>query len=424
MTVNRGLDGPLFLCPDANAMKPHNTTTINKILNALTFGMLNRISILENNYNWVGIESSVASVKLNRVDEDVSELTKEVDRLRDELATLRHSNKSLIIAEVVKAMDLPTIINIIKEQTASEIEHNLDRKIRLHGIVLQRDLPDFDEFVKYEAHGDEVLTVDSMKDTFGEEMRKEYFEDHVRDIVRNLCNDEYATDDRVREIMQEDCEYTTEDRVRDMIENEISEKNLIDRSDAEGIADDAIEAHTLAHHPDDEDETQDAAPDEEQDVCTGKLLNDLMKPVEPVDTVVLSGKMVSCPISMHGLTSMALTNEERNIIMVIRANSEKVNDADADTMQEVISEIGDEDERRAIIDTMLKATAEYAFGMGLWEEEMAHSLRKEGRQSEALLSSVIAHGYEETGQAINAVPSILERAEQHAHFVSERVEDK
>ena len=110
--------------------------------------------------------------------------------------------------------------------------------------------------------------------------------------------------------------------------------------------------------------------------------------------------------------------------MVIRANSQKDNDADADTMQEVISEIADDDERRALIDTILKATAEYAFGMGLWEEEMAHSLRKEGRQSEALLSSVIAHGYEETGQAINAVTSIMERAEQHAHFVSERITDK
>ena len=39
--VNRGLDGPLFLCPDVHAMKQHMNTIINKILNALTFGMLN-----------------------------------------------------------------------------------------------------------------------------------------------------------------------------------------------------------------------------------------------------------------------------------------------------------------------------------------------------------------------------------------------
>lgn len=404
-------------------------TTMNKILNALTLGLLNRILDLEYQQNISIVETASGFNKLGRIDTDMSALAKEVYLVRDELTSLRHSSKSLVIAEVVKAMDLPTILNIIKEQTAHEVEVNLDRKIRLHGLVMEKDLPDWDDFVKYEAHGDEVLTVDNMKETIGEEMEKDYFEDHIRTIVKNLCNDQYATDDRVREIITEvndedtdeetldedrvrdicrdeisDSESTTsEDRVLELIAGELGEKNYATTHEAEVICEDAIDAHETKHHSEDEEDDVTRNQDEE--------------------AIVLTGKMVSVDIANND-EAMVLTDTEKHIVLIIRAYNKSVDPSDADTMQEVISEIADDDDRRALIDTMLMATAEYSFGMGLWHEEMAHSLRKEGRQSEALYSSTIAHGYDETGQAINAVPDVLKRAEQHASFVSERITDK
>jgi hypothetical protein len=394
-------------------MKPHTNTTINKILNALTFGMLNRISDLEHNQNMGIIETSAGFNKLDRVDTDVSALSKEVIVLRDELVSLRQSQKPIVLSEA----DHARIANIVKEETEHYMELNLDRKIRLHGLVRQNDLPDFDEFVKYEAHGDEVLTVDNMKETFGEEIQKEYFEDIVRTIVKNLCDDEYTTEDKVREICRDefcDSDIPNEDRVREIIESELNEKNFATTSEAESISEDAIEAHEAEHHSDDADE-DDAAPVQEEG---GDRLNELMKPI------VLSGKMVEVDISKDTEDDIVLTKEERDLIMVIRAVKATEDESDADTMQEAISQIGDDDERKDMLTALLKASAEYAYGMGLWHEDMAHSFRKEGRQSEALYDSTIAHGYDEAGQAIKSVHNLLERAEQHAQFVSDRIEDK
>jgi len=402
-------------------MKPHTNTTINKILNALTFGMLTRISDLEHNQNMGIIETSAGFHKLDRVDTDVSALSKEVLVLRDELLSLRHSQKPIVLSEA----DHARIAIIVKQEAEHFMELNIDRKIRLHGLVRQNDLPDFDEFVKYEAHGDEVLTVDNMKETFGEEIQKDYFEDIVRTIVKNLCDDEYTTEDKVREICRDmGCDDTldedrvrqicqdefsesdipNEDRVREIIESELDEKNFATTHEAEVISEDAIEAHEAEHHSDDADE-DDAAPVQEE-------------------TIVLSGKMVEVDISKDTEDDIVLTKEERDLIMVIRAVKATEDESDADTMQEAISQIGDDDERKDMLTALLKASAEYAYGMGLWHEDMAHSFRKEGRQSEALYDSTIAHGYDEAGQAIKSVHTLLERAEQHAQFVSDRIEDK
>ena len=64
-------------------------TILNKILNALTFGMLNRIAELEYNNTMNLIEDSATTNKLNRVDTDVTALEKRIIQQGDSLTDLR-----------------------------------------------------------------------------------------------------------------------------------------------------------------------------------------------------------------------------------------------------------------------------------------------------------------------------------------------
>lgn len=375
MTVNRGLDGPLFLCPDADAMKH---TILNKILNALTFGLLNRISDLEHNHTMSVIETAGAFNKLDRVDTDVSALEKRLIQQGDSLTDLREHVRSVLNSES----------EALKEMIRSEAENIVDDMvrdaIREKGLVREKDLPDFDDYLT----------------------DNESFEDRVRDIVGEQLRDEY----------------TTRDDVRELIGDELDEKNFATKGDVEEEVSSAIETHEECHHAEKEEEDSQDAPDEEEDGA--RLLNDLMK---PADTVVLSGKMVTIPIGKQALTSMALTEEEVTLVRMYRAYNADGPDG-ADHWSEVMfdCESGSMDGfdcRTGWLTTLIQFTAEYSARIALWLEHDAYETRKGGQFADGTCLSIQAHGYDEAFTHLMLTKDIIERSDNHAQFVSERIED-
>lgn len=374
MTVNRGLDGPLFLCPDADAMKH---TMLQKILNALTFGLLNRISDLEHNHTMSVIETAGAFNKLDRVDTDVSALEKRLIQQGDSLTDLREHVRSVLNSES----------EALKEMIRSEVEANADdilkEMIKSKGLVRENDLPDFDDYLT----------------------DNESFEERVRDIVNEQLADEY----------------TSRADVRDLIGEELDEKNYATKSDVEEEVSTAIETHEECHHAEEEEEESQDAPDEDG----GKLLNDLMK---PADTIVLSGKMktisMAHPTYHDGLTSMALTEAESNLVFAYRAFQQDGEDK-CDTWMEVIyNHIDGDDARMEFLVTLYSMASEYSYRYAVGLEGDAHSLRKEGRQTEASHLTITAHGYEMAGQHLAKTKDIIESLNGLADFVTDRIEDK
>ena len=143
MTVNRGLDGPLFLCPDAYAMKH---TILNKILNALTFGMLNRIAELEYINTMNLIEDSVTTNKLNRVDTDVTSLEKRIIQQGDSLTDLREHVRAVLNSESQALKDM--IINTWPEIVLHASDHAANSRAgrRLYWDILLQAVRLFQSF--------------------------------------------------------------------------------------------------------------------------------------------------------------------------------------------------------------------------------------------------------------------------------------
>lgn len=374
MTVNRGLDGPLFLCPDAYAMKH---TILNKILNALTFGMLNRISDLEHNHTMSVIETAGAFNKLDRVDTDVSALEKRLIQQGDSLTDLREHVRAVLNSES----------QALKEMIRSEVEANADdilkEMIKSKGLIRESDLPDFDDY----------------------------------------WTDNDCFSDRVLEIVRDDNDFTDRDDVRGIISDELDEKNYATKSDVEQEVSTAIETHEECHHAEEEEEESQDAPDDEGN--TGKLLNDLMKPAEPI---VLTGKMktisMALPTYHDGLTSMALTEAESNLVFAHRAYLTDGEDH-CDTWMEVIyNHIDGEDARMDFLVMLYSMASEYSYRYAVGLEGDAHSLRKEGRQADASHMTIKGHGYEMAGQHLAKTKDIIESLDGLADFVTDRIEDK
>jgi hypothetical protein len=361
MTVNRGLDGPLFLCPDADAMKH---TILNKILNALTFGLLNRISDLEHNHTMSVIETAGAFNKLDRVDTDVSALEKRLIQQGDSLTDLRQHVHNVLNTESEVLKDL------IRKEAESIVDDMVRDAIREKGLVREKDLPDFDD----------------------------YFTD----------NDSFC--DRVVEIMNEHGDFTDRDEVCELISDELDEKNFASKSDVEDEVRTAIETHEEVHHTEEEEDESQAAPDEEEH--GGRLLNDLMKPM---------------PVSKQALTSMALTEEEVTLVRMYRAYNADGPEG-ADHWSEVMfdGESGSMDGfdcRTGWLTTLIQFTAEYSARIALWLEHDAYETRKGGQFADGTCLSIQAHGYDEAFTHLMLTKDIIERSHNHAYFVSERIED-
>lgn len=369
MTVNRGLDGPLFLCPDADAMKH---TMLQKILNALTFGLLNRISDLEHNHTISVIESAGAFNKLDRVDTDVSALEKRLIQQGDSLTDLRQHVHNVLNTESEVLKDL------IRREAENIVDDMVRDAIREKGLVREKDLPDFDD----------------------------YFTD----------NDSFS--DRVMEIVSDNSEFTSREDVREIISDELDEKNFASKSDVEDEVRTAIETHEEVHHAEEEEDEGQDAPDTEDG---GKALNDLMKPV------VLSGKMVTIPIRKQALTSMALTEEEVTLVRMYRAYNADGPDG-ADHWSEVMFDgqsgsMDGHDCRTGWLTTLVQMTAEYSARIALWLEHDAYETRKGGQFADGTCLSIQAHGYDEACKQLLLTLELIERSEAHAQFVSERIED-
>lgn len=359
MTVNRGLDRPLFLCPDAYAMKH---TILHKILNALTFGLLNRISDLEHNHTMSVIESAGAFNKLDRVDTDVSALEKRLIQQGDSLTDLRSTVHSVLNTESQVLKD------IIRMEAESIVDDMVRDAIREKGLVREKDLPDFDDYLT----------------------DNDSFEDRVRDIVGEQLRDEYTSREDVREIIGE----------------ELDEKNFATKNDVEEEVSSAIETHEEVHHAEEEEDESQAAPDEK---------------------VVLSGNMVSIDISKQALTSMALTEEEVTLVRMYRAYNADGPDG-ADHWSEVMFDgqsgsMDGFDCRTGWLTTLVQMTAEYSARIALWLEHDAYETRKGGQYADGSCLSIQAHGYDEASKHILLANDIIERSDAHAQFVSERIED-
>lgn len=372
MTVNRGLDGPLFLCPDTNAMKH---TILNKILNALTFGMLNRIAVLEFNNTMNLIEDSVTTNKLNRVDTDVTALEKRIIQQGDSLTDLREHVRVVLNSESQALKDL------IRSEVEDIADDMLEEMIESKGLVSGSDLPNVND----------------------------YFTDN--DCFR----------ESVMEIVSENSDYPDRDDVLSLISDELDEKNYATKSDVEEEVSTAIETHEECHHAEEDEEDLELAPDKDG----GKLLNDLMKPAEPI---VLTGKMktvsMTPPTYHDGLTSMALTEAESNLVFAHRAYLADGEDH-CDTWMEVIyNHIDGEDARMEFFVMLYSMASEYSYRYAVGLEGDAHSLRKEGRQADASHMTIKGHGYEMAGQHLADTKDIIESLHGLADFVTDRIEDK
>ncbi len=369
MTVNRGLDGPLFLCPDADAMKH---TMLNKILNALTFGLLNRIENLEHNNTISVLESAGRYNQLDRVEADVSALEKQVAQQGNSLADLREHVRNVLNSES------PALKDMIRTEAEAIVDDMVGDAIREKGLVREKDLPDFDDY----------------------------------------WTDSDSFSDRVMEIVNENADYTDRSDVRDLIGEELDEKNYATKSDVEDEVSTAIETHEECHHAEEDDESQELAPDDDEG---GDKLNEMMKPI------VLSGKMVSVPIvrpQIGQTTSMALTDTELALVLAHRAMHIDGEDK-CDTWMEVIYEnIDGDDERAAFFLMLVQLAYEYAYRYAVGLEGDAHSLRKEGRQTEATYLTIQSHGYDMAGSNLEKVEAIIESLQGLADYVTDRIEDK
>lgn len=399
MTVNRGLDGPLFLCPDVHAMN----NIIHIILNALTFGLLNRIRRAEQNNNTL----QASLIELTSQHQTLIETMKHIRELNDRRFTrLNEEHDNAVKDAVEEYTDSWAFKSLIDDRISDNIEGNLKDLIKTLDLVRSKDLPDWDDFVKRESHQDDLVTVENLNDTLSCELDKDWFKDLVRDIVRN------------------DCDIPDRDDVRNLIEEKISDENLVTETKAEEIANDLINTHEELHHPEEETQEDEAAPEKDpEDMNTGKALNDLMKPV------VLSGKMVSVPLQAEQLPGipevlMTLTDaDEVALVMLFRAFKNSKED-EADLWNEAINEyIDGEDERREMVETLIRFSAEYSSRISLWLEEDAHTDRKDGDQQTATYSSALAFGYDEACMAMLRVIDLLKRHELHADFISDRIDN-
>lgn len=360
MIVNRGLDGPPFLCRNANAMKH---TILYKILNALTFGMLNRIAELEYNNTMNLIEDSVTTNKLNRVDTDVTALEKRIIQQGDSLTDLREHVRAVLNSESQSLKDM------IRSEVEANADEILKEMIKSKGLVRDSDLPDFDD----------------------------YYTD----------NDCFS--DRVLEIVRDDNDFTDKDDVRGLISDELDEKNYATKSDVEVEVSTAIETHEQCHHAEEDEEDLELAPE----VDGGKLLNDLMKPAEPI---VLTGKMKTI--------AMGLTEAESNLVLAHRAFQADGEDK-CDTWMEVIyNHIDGEDARMEFLVMLYSMASEYSYRYAVGLEGDAHTLRKEGRQADASHMTIKSHGYDMAGQHLAKTKDIIESLNGLADFVTDRIENK
>ena len=400
MTVNRGLDGPLFLCPDVPAMN----NIIHIILNALTFGLLNRIRRAEQNNTT--LEASL--LKLTNQHLTLIDMLKQINELHDKRFTrLNEEHDNAIKDAVEEYTDSWAFKNLIDDRIADNIEGNLKDLIKGLDLVRSKDLPDWDDFVKRESHQDDLVTVENLNDTLSCELDKDWFKDLVMGIVR------------------EDCDIPDRDDVRNLIEEKISDENLATESKAEEIANDLINTHEELHHAEEETQEAEAAPENNpDDIDHAKALNDLMKPV------VLSGKMVSVPLQAEQLPGipkvlMTLTDEEEvALVMLFRAFQQDGEDK-CDTWMEVIyNHIDGDDARMEFLVTLYSMASEYSYRYAVGLEGDAHSLRKEGRQTEASHLTITAHGYEMAGQHLAKTKDIIESLNGLADFVTDRIEDK
>lgn len=400
MTVNRGLDGPLFLCPDVPAMN----NIIHIILNALTFGLLNRIRRAEQNNTT--LEASL--LKLTNQHLTLIDMLKQINELHDKRFTrLNEEHDNAVKDAVEEYTDSWAFKNLIDDRIADNIEVNLKDLIKSLDLVRSKDLPDWDEFVKRESHDDDLVTVKNLNDTLSYELDKDWFKDLVRDIVRN------------------DCDIPDRDDVRNLIEEKISDENLATESKAEEIANDLINTHEELHHAEEETQEAEAAPENNpDDIDHAKALNDLMKPI------VLSGKMVTVPLQAEQLPGipkvlMTLTDEEEvALVMLFRAFKNSKED-EADLWNEAINDyIDGEDDRREMVVTLIRFTAEYSSRISLWMEEDAHTDRKDGDQQTATYFSALAFGYDEACMAMLRVIELLSRHELHADFISDRIDNE
>jgi GGDEF domain-containing protein len=208
--------------------------------------------------------------------------------------------------------------------------------------------------------------------------------------------------------------------VREIITQELDEKNYTSHEDAETIAERTVEAHEFKHHPEQEDEESQAAPVLEG----GDALNDTMKPI------VLSGKMKTIDVPLQALPEIppymvAVTKDEYEYLLVFRAyramqKAKRNGDDpdDADTMQEVLGEFDGIDSREGLVNDFIQMTAELAFALGLWMEELSTDRENDGDSKQALYDSIMSHAYDEVGHAVLLQQDNLKRAGLHATIIS------
>jgi hypothetical protein len=73
--------------------------------------------------------------------------------------------------------------------------------------------------------------------------------------------------------------------------------------------------------------------------------------------------------------------------------------------------------------TLIQMTAEYSSRIALWLEHDAYETRKGGQVADGACLSMQAHGYDEAHIHLMLTKDIIERADNHAQFVSERIEE-
>lgn len=366
----------------------NNHSLINKILNALTFGMLNRISDLEHNNNISIMETAGRYNQLDRVEADVSALEKQVTQQGDSLTDLREHVRTVLNSESPALKEMIrsevsdfTETDAFKQMVRDEVEYIADRMLKDlisdKGLVREKDLPDFDD----------------------------YFTD----------NDNFS--DRVMEIVNENSDYTDRSDVDDIIADRLDEKNYATKCDVEDDIRTAIETHEEVHHAEKDEEESQVAPDEDEG---GDKLNELMKPI------VLSGKMVSVPIvrpQFGETTSMALTDTELALVLAHRAMHIDGDDK-CDTWMEVIyNNIDGDDERDAFFLMLVRLASEYSYRYAVGLEGDAHTFREEGRQTEATHLTIKSHGYEMAGSHLEKTEYLIDSLNGLADYVTDRIED-
>lgn len=378
MTVNRGLDGPLFFCPDVLAMNNHSL--INKILNALTFGLLNRIAQLERSNETTNTRIVFINDKLTGLDKSI-----EVVRIKADSIDLDISDEQ--VSEITDSVsDSWQLRKRVEDLVGDLVSDAVRDEIRERGLVVKGDLPDMDD----------------------------YFSD----------NDTFS--DRVIEIVREFGEWVDRTDCRDIISEELDEKNYATKSDVKEEVSTAIETHEVVHHTEKEDDESQAAPVLEG----GDALNDTMKPV------VLSGKMKTIDVPQQALPEIppymvAMTKDEYEYLLVFRAyramqKAKRNGDDpdDADTMQEVLGEFDGIDSREGLVSDFIQMTAELAFALGLWMEELSSGRENDGDSKQALCDSIMGFAYDEVGHAVLLQHDNLKRARLHATIISSRSDEE